>query len=166
MILIRGHFSKSDRTLIRYATKFTLDYLLDDLYKKNCSIIINFSMPSEEDKDNAGTCHYDGTGKRKRCYIWVNKEFFKPEVKNQLKRTQLILEYLFHELVHVKQYLSGELVEIDDTRYCYKGEIFEEPKPGDSDGYYESPEEIEAFGRQQHLIERFKEHWKDHERHD
>lgn len=56
------------------------------------------------------------------------------------------LAVLAHEMVHVKQYSTGELV--DKGKYClWKGTKFDEFEPN-SEEYFFSPWEVEAFGMQ------------------
>lgn len=56
------------------------------------------------------------------------------------------MEVLAHELVHVKQYSSGELVDQGNSCLWYNKE-YAEVVTG-SDEYYLSPWEVEAFGKQ------------------
>lgn len=56
------------------------------------------------------------------------------------------MSVLAHEMVHVKQYVTGELV--DKGKHClWKGAKFEEFEPNSED-YFFSPWEVEAFGMQ------------------
>ena len=56
------------------------------------------------------------------------------------------LAVLAHEMVHAKQYTTGEL--IDKGTHCmWKGKAFHDVEV-DSEGYYFSPWEVEAFGKQ------------------
>lgn len=56
------------------------------------------------------------------------------------------LSVLAHEMVHVRQYVTNELV--DHGKYCtWKGKKFEE-YDASTDEYYFSPWEVEAFGMQ------------------
>lgn len=56
------------------------------------------------------------------------------------------ISVLAHEMVHVKQYVTGELV--DKGKHClWKGKKFEEFE-ADSEQYFFSPWEVEAFGMQ------------------
>lgn len=56
------------------------------------------------------------------------------------------LAVLAHEMVHVKQYATGELV--DKGKYClWKGKKFEEFEANTAE-YFFSPWEVEAFGMQ------------------
>lgn len=64
-----------------------------------------------------------------------------------------MLEVLGHELVHAKQYFTGELE--DCNSYCiWKGTKYKEAKPGSKE-YYFSPWEIEAFGMQVGLLQMY-----------
>lgn len=53
---------------------------------------------------------------------------------------------LAHEMVHVKQYVNGDLV--DHGKYCsWKGQKYEEYE-ANSEDYFFSPWEVEAYGMQ------------------
>ena len=56
------------------------------------------------------------------------------------------LTVLAHEMVHVKQYVTGDLVD-HGTHCSWKGKNYKEYQ-ADSDEYYFSPWEVEAFGMQ------------------
>ena len=56
------------------------------------------------------------------------------------------LSILAHEMVHIKQYVSGELVDTG-TKCLWKGQEYEEYVPS-SEEYFFSPWEVEAFGMQ------------------
>lgn len=67
-----------------------------------------------------------------------------------------LLESLAHEMVHVKQYAKGELkdyVYSNHVKWCGVKMLYDE---GDDDQYFESPWEIEAYGRQVGLYSGFK----------
>lgn len=53
---------------------------------------------------------------------------------------------LAHEMVHVKQYVTGELVD-HGTHCSWKGKNYEEYE-ANSDDYFFSPWEVEAYGMQ------------------
>ena len=71
-----------------------------------------------------------------------------------------ILETLVHELIHVKQYLLGELTWRSGTLY-WKNKDFSTDGPEDLTDYYELPYEIEAHGRQRGLFLGFIAVWDD-----
>lgn len=63
------------------------------------------------------------------------------------------LKTLAHEMVHLKQYLHGELNHIDEDD-LWMGELWLTTKEP-SDAYYDSPWEIEAYGREYGLYQRW-----------
>ncbi len=71
-----------------------------------------------------------------------------------------ILRILAHELVHVKQYLMGEL-SWRDKGMLWKGEIF---APEYLTDHLEAPYEIEAYGREKGLLVSFLMRWKEIEK--
>jgi len=68
-----------------------------------------------------------------------------------------ILKTLAHEIVHVKQYVLGEL-RWRDAGLLYKGINHEAMNLMD---YFELPYEIEAYGREKGLLYGFLLMWKD-----
>jgi hypothetical protein len=71
-----------------------------------------------------------------------------------------ILTTLAHELVHVKQYLVGDLT-WRDKGMLWKGEIF---APEYLTDHLEAPYEIEAYGREKGLLVSFLMRWKEIEK--
>ena len=67
-----------------------------------------------------------------------------------------ILKTLAHEIVHVKQYVMGEL-KSRDAGLLYKGTNHE---PDNLMEYFELPYEIEAYGREKGLLYGFLLVWK------
>ena len=66
-----------------------------------------------------------------------------------------ILKTLGHELVHVKQYVTGEL-NWREVGLTYKGVHYD---PDNLREYFELPYEIEAFGRERGLLVSFLAFW-------
>lgn len=64
---------------------------------------------------------------------------------------QALIKALAHEMVHVKQYVAGDLRDAGHKKVIWKGEkrIF------DGHTYWDSPWEIEAYGREIGLLEHF-----------
>ena len=86
----------------------------------------------------------DGQGK----LTWVNEPHYPIEFFMEIKHGRLneVLKSIAHELVHVKQYTTGELVDIDkDERSMFKGEYYNWDDDND-ESYWLLPFEIEAFG--------------------
>ncbi len=82
--------------------------------------------------------------------------FFDPEEMDGVielcpKESRVIDIYtaLAHEMVHVKQYVTGELVDTDGLNVFWKGELYKDAKSANEDeAYWNSPWEIEAYGRE------------------
>ena len=71
-----------------------------------------------------------------------------------------ILRILAHELVHVKQYVMGELKPINNG-FVYNEKFY---SPDTLEEYYDQPFEIEAHGREKGLLFSFLERWKEIEK--
>jgi hypothetical protein len=71
-----------------------------------------------------------------------------------------ILKLLAHELVHVKQYVMGELKPANNG-FVYKKTMY---SPESLDEYFEQPFEIEAYGRERGLMNAFLLRWKEIEK--
>ena len=71
-----------------------------------------------------------------------------------------ILKTLAHELVHVKQYVMGEL------KYSTHGMVYKRTtySPENIFDYFETPYEIEAYGREVGLLVNFLAKWKEIEK--
>jgi hypothetical protein len=69
--------------------------------------------------------------------------------KKPITRLKRLMMDLGHELVHVKQYLNNELFDYVNGMARYRGELYETGhSPENDDIYYNSPWEIEAYGRE------------------
>ena len=67
-----------------------------------------------------------------------------------------ILKTLAHELVHVKQYVLGELKPVNNG-FVFKKTLY---TPNTLLDYFESPFEVEAYGREKGLLVAFLARWK------
>lgn len=83
--------------------------------------------------------NHDDYGRRRGDDEWVHR----------------ILETLAHEMVHIKQYITGELTWETGSLY-WKGKNF---NPKDYIEYYDLPYEIEAHGRERGLFIGFLSIW-------
>ena len=85
--------------------------------------------------------------------------YFTIEIK---KRTSInsMVATLAHEMVHLKQYVVGDLelkIIQGGYRYLWKGKVWE---PDNSEHkYWDAPWEIEAYGREPGLYNKWIEHW-------
>jgi hypothetical protein len=166
MIRIYGKFlSKEQRKFLRAGIIYTLSYLVpDDIYLENCEVNVKISATTAEgdETETHGTCEFsvndDG---QKICDVWIFKGLINDEGEDIWAQLNELLYYLFHELVHCKQYLCGELTDISDKEYIFHGVKRKVPVDGDEEGYYNQPHEIEAYGRQQGLVARYHRKWKE-----
>ena len=78
---------------------------------------------------------------------------FELTISTEVESTKDILLCIGHELVHAKQYLKGELVDLPNDFVKWKGEIFKYHEYGE--GYWMSGWEIEAYGYELALYETF-----------
>jgi hypothetical protein len=133
------------------AVTFYADILLDESVLKDLVIDIEIDY----DLDVAGHCLTEDELEYPREFtIKINPDNCYDES---------LYATLAHEMVHVKQYAYGELYNIlylttDELaitfKHVWKGEPWvAEPK---QDEYYDSPWEIEAYGRQVGLYQRWK----------
>ena len=85
---------------------------------------------------------------------------FTGETRTDMEWFVEILKTLAHEIVHVKQYVLGEL-RSRDVRLLYKGINHEAMNLME---YFELPYEIEAYGREKGLLYGFMVTWNDIEK--
>jgi hypothetical protein len=94
---------------------------------------------SEEDKIASGEIDYFSDGE---AVIYLAIE---------LEPQEDIFEILAHEMVHLKQYMTGELKPFILGHVIWKDTVMRIDTNPREWGYWNSPWELEAFGRQQGL---------------
>lgn len=78
-----------------------------------------------------------------------------------LSPRECIIDILAHEMVHLKQYLTGQLKDIPGmTIAVWEGNLYPVSNDPTSKAYWEAPWELEAFGRSHGLEYRYKE-WRE-----
>jgi len=159
MLRIQGDcLSKEDKKLLKRATIYTMDYLLPRNQRGDSRLIITVSEPDKEQleaKNKAAcSCNIGPTG-RKTIRVWLDQSIIRRRAKTHFNQFKITIQDLFHELVHVKQYLKGELVDGTGQYYKFCGKRYRYPKEDDLLGYFEQPYEIEAYGRERGLFKRF-----------
>lgn len=124
-----------DRAIARKAVRYYVERLLGDRLE-NLSIVIKFDANLKE--DHAYCQWLDANDKPRKFRVVIN---------SQMGRRKT-LEILAHEMVHVKQYATGELKDyVYGNHVRWKGQkMFYDDT--DDQNYYDSPWEIEAYGRQ------------------
>lgn len=128
-LVIEGQHHRADNKDLRKLARWVMKELLSDEERKDLSIRIVLKPVYTAD----GWCYFDS---KKKYRIHINQRM-------GLKR---VAETLVHELVHVKQYVSGELRECGIT-----GDMLWKGKKAASN-YWKQPWEIEAFGLQRCLL--------------
>jgi hypothetical protein len=87
----------------------------------------------------------------------LNAARLNKNAKKTLYRVKRIMYDIAHELTHVKQYLNNELFDYKDGKARYKGEVFHLGHADDLQTYFNSPWEIEAYGREHGMYKMFQE---------
>ena len=146
-ITITGTKNRYLNAIIHEAAEFYADILLDPRMSKK--IVLDIDLHKK--MDSQGTCVNEDDTK--------NPRWFTINLRN--RKEDDIIETLAHEMVHVKQYAKNELSyrssvnkgKGNTVAACWMGE---EWKPrGKEDPYFDSPWEVEAFGRGVGLYDRF-----------
>jgi hypothetical protein len=95
-------------------------------------------------------CTYDGPdedGKKKFTVVLDAKRINTRAKKPQIRLKNILID-LGHELIHVKQYLNNEIFDYRNGDVRYKGLIFDASHYMDEEKYFDSPWEVEAYGRE------------------
>lgn len=146
-ITITGTAGKGKQAQLEAAARFFAGQLMDPRMVRNLVI----ELEVLKNLDVMGECVDEDGGR--------NPRFFTISLRNQ--NIDEMIKILGHEMVHVKQYAKNELKSgiMTATRGGLKmsskwmGEIWK-PK-GKEDAYYDSPWEIEAYGREVGLFEKW-----------
>lgn len=149
-ISIYGKNEKLSREEIRSATKFFISKLIPT--KVADLLIIKIKNTDSFYNNNIiGYCYQDER--------FDDNQHFVVEISNKISK-QKQLNTLAHELVHVKQYALGEMQDCeDDANKClWHGKLYDFDDSGDI--YWESPWEIDSYGRAIGLVEMHKKYCK------
>jgi hypothetical protein len=158
------HLTKTDISYLRKFTKFVLDKFVKRSVQAKCLIKIhvihendldNYADIDDLKKFNAWVC-YEGVQNDKKVFkIVLNQTQVNKKAKKPLTRLKKLIVDLGHELVHVKQYVNSELFDYVAGGVRYKGSYFDQSYQESEELYYESPWEIEAYGREWGLYKMF-----------
>ena len=166
MIVVTSNYLKTkDLAMIRKYARFALDKMVRRGVQNKSRIAIKI-LGEQEIKDAADLldlkkykawCTYDGVDEHgiKKFTVVVDQKSVNKKGKKPITRLKQLLIDLGHELVHVKQYLNNEVFDYKDGGVRYKGVIFDNSYYEDEETYYESPWEIEAYGREWGLYRMF-----------
>lgn len=160
MLAITGNLlSTEDKRFIRYATIYTLDYLMPNIERKDYKLLIDVAPKGKRDCMAECAPFYKAKKPCRKASVWVNETFIHSEYKTVFNRIdENFRKYLFHELVHVKQYMIGELKDLTCNKYMYKGVMYKSSDDDDLEGYYMAPYEMEARAYEDWLNVRFRNH--------
>ena len=138
----RTLFSKKERTKIDSFIDFCINKLFEKQSKSSTSYYINFDFHKKMKSCGETEVESDVTDKGRY------KEF-SLDIK-KTKDLHDILQTIAHELVHVKQYMNGNLNFGKDLNHTiWNKKVFNEKKIS----YWELPWEIEAYGMERCLYE-------------
>jgi hypothetical protein len=168
MITITSEYlKKTEIALLKRYCNYVLRKFLRPGLIRSATITIQIIKRADVDKtieafdlkDYGGWVNNEGilpSGKRKFSIV-VDAARMNVKSKKPLVRLKRVMFDLAHELVHVKQYLNNELFDYADGKARFRGKIYSAGhSPENDELYYNSPWEIEAYGREQGLYKMFK----------
>lgn len=135
---------KLSSDMITEAVRFYASTLMNRQLVKNLTVKVFF-----KDEGVDGLCNTDDDlAKPREFALHINSK----------RSVKAMLIALAHEMVHVKQYATGESRQYERTPYVtkFRGVMVNIS----TTDYWDLPWEIDAFGRELGLYARFMEHWK------
>jgi hypothetical protein len=165
IVVTSTYLRRQDLSMVRKYAKFVLNKMVRPAVQNKARITIKI-LGESEIKDAADLldlkkykawCTYDGIDEHgiKKFTVVLDHKHLNKRAKKPLTRLKNILVDLGHELVHVKQYLNNEIFDYKDGSVRYKGIVFDDSYYVDEESYFESPWEIEAYGREWGLYRMF-----------
>jgi hypothetical protein len=166
MLTVTGLELHNDIRLIRRYTNFVLSKFLSRSVLGKANILVEILDPSTlatklEQKDlkqSEGWTIYNGfVNGRRKFTVTLSSGMINTRAKKRITKYKNLLKTLGHELIHVKQYLNNEMFDYKDgTVTRYRGEKYVYSQSLEFDEvYWDSPWEIEAYGRQEGLYHMF-----------
>lgn len=144
--------SKEEMLYLKLAARFTLDKYITK--SKQRKIDVDVILIKDKKATWGGECCYLGVEQdRKKFEIRIQKSLVK-KAKKIDTRMKDIVATLIHELIHVKQYTNNQLFDYVNGSVRYEGKIYK-----DTDNfieYWDSPWEVEAYGRSVGTYEQFR----------
>jgi hypothetical protein len=173
MLIVKGIDHPKDVKLIKHFTRYCLSQFLTPYRIGQLVIEIRYlDRASVEPADAADLAKYEAwmnpTDDKNRFYVTIAKFAINSRAKSPLSRYKKTLHYLAHELVHVKQYVTGQLKNLyhgeELIGAVFNGVEYLEPTGAKAANpitaewaYYNYPYEIEAYGRAEGLYNMFHE---------
>jgi beta-mannanase len=164
MLLVTGVDLRDDVRLIKkYANFVLLKFVPKSTLRKSLITIkvihhdeLTDVKEQKELKEVSAWMMYDGIiDDRKKFTVTLDKAVVKTTAKKRITRYKELLKYLGHELVHTKQYLMNEMFDYKDGQTVrFRGGHYTNSEELDW-AYWDSPWEIEAYGRMEGLYQMF-----------
>jgi hypothetical protein len=165
MLNVIGLELRDDVRLVKKYAYFCLSKFVPNAVLNKAQINIKFihhtDLADKAEQKELRECGawlvYDGiVNDRKKFSVTIDTALIKEDAKKQITRYKTILKDLGHEMIHVKQYLLNEMFDYSDGRTVrFMGGIhtFDDAKLDWS--YWDSPWEVEAYGRMEGLYHMF-----------
>ena len=136
-ITFSGYSKTCSRKLAREAVEFYTSKLISKRLLKTISINIRF-ITFDKNDDEVAVADWRGSKnvRPKKFVAYINRNSSKNET----------LKSLAHECVHIKQWATGELIDLNSGNTHFKKVQYYDLQDGDD--YWEYPWEIEAYGRE------------------
>jgi hypothetical protein len=154
----------ADRVILRrYANWVLRKFVRQSVLSKSTITIkvitaeeLNDHTEYSDFKDAKAWMTYDGieNGKKKFTVI-LNAARQGKKSKTPWVRIKMLMMNVGHEMIHIKQYLNNELFDYVDGKARFKGQVFHSGHSADLEKYFDSPWEIEAYGREYGLYKVF-----------
>ena len=148
-LLIEGG-TKTHRKHCRQFTRFFSNRFFSKELNKQISVKLKFIKKAEIAYGDECACMewMDNNRQPRRFTIYI---YTPPKVS-----LKYIVSTLAHEMVHVKQYVRNELVDLSSTDF--NSSVFKNKRYNlNRVDYYDQPWEIEAFGRERGLTKEYLE---------
>jgi hypothetical protein len=164
VVVTTEYLSKKDISFLKKYARFVLNRFVRKSIQSNSRINIKVLSPDdlnnevdiEDLKRYRAWCTYDNVSEGKKYFsVILNIKQINKHAKSPQIRLKKMMIDLGHELVHVKQYLNNEIFDYKSGDIRYKGSYFDSSYSENEELYYDSPWEIEAYGREQGLYQMF-----------
>jgi len=161
-----SHIKATDRALLKRFASYVLGRFVRRGILRKTIIILKVVRPEELTereavhdlrKFKAWVINDGMDGDRRKFTVILNVGRYNKRAILPWVRLKNIMLDVGHEMVHIKQYLNGELFDYASGNVRYKGELFPANLEDAEEAYFDSPWEIEAYGREYGLYRMFAE---------
>ena len=164
IVLNTEYLSKKEIAFLKKYSRFVLNKFVRKSVQNHARINIKIISPDDLNdnidisdlKRYRAWCTYDSVSEGKKYFsVILNAK----QVSNNSKKPEIRLKKMMidlgHELVHIKQYLNNEIFDYKSGDIRYKGSYFDSSYSENEELYFDSPWEIEAYGREHGLYVMF-----------